>query len=246
MASRMRERDDEDLALEQIQRDTPLTETTSPRHVRVADEARRARLAQLRAELTAVNAELAALLLRELKSLESLESSITSLNAHRDRLGKQRGWRERRARSFDLGRLELQLKERREERDLLAEQVGDRDAVKARAAGLHEQRHKLSEEHRELCAGLIAEEIERGPSWLQSILGPQPEQPRLRDRWQRTAREVAAYRLDHEITDPDHALGDRRVPGTSARAVQRAITDTRSALGLDGPSVGHGHGQGLE
>ena len=34
---------------------------------------------------------------------------------------------------------------------------------------------------------LIGEEVERDPGWLQSTLGPPPEQPRLRDRWQRTA-----------------------------------------------------------
>lgn len=157
-----------------------------------------------------------------------------------------RGLRERRVRRFDLGRLELDLAGRLEQRDRLAERLGDRDAVTARAAELQEQRNELARKHREVRARLIAEEIERNPDWLKNTLGPEPEQSRLRHRWQQSARHLAGYRLEHEITDPDHALGQREVSGTSARAAQRAITDTlrrartRRPVRRPGPRVGAG------
>lgn len=128
---------------------------------------------------------------------------------------------------------------------MLAERVGDRDIVAAEAAELQERRHAIFEERWELRDRLVAEEIERTPAWLQNTLGPEPEDSRLQVRWQRTARELAGYRLDHEIVDPDHALGERSVSSASGRAVQRAITDTRAALGLDGPAVDRDQGWGL-
>ncbi len=245
MALRMRERDDEDLALEQAQTDTPLTETTSPHRAGPADEAGRARLAQLRAELTAVNRELAALPLDELESLASVETVIADLQVHRDRLAMQRGWRERKTRRFDLGRLDVDLAARHEQRDRLAERVGDRDIVAAEAAELQERRHAIFRERWELRDQLVAEEIERNPVWLQNTLGPEPEDSRLQVRWQRTARELAGYRLDHDVTYPDHALGEQPEASTDTRLAERAITDTRAALGLDGPSVDRDQGWGL-
>jgi hypothetical protein len=77
----------------------------------------------------------------------------------------------------------------------------------------------------------IWEELENQPAWLTNTLGYEPEDPRLREVWLRTAGELAGHRLDHHITDPNIVLGTDR----DDHAIQRAIGDTRRALGLDNP-----------
>lgn len=80
---------------------------------------------------------------------------------------------------------------------------------------------------------MLAAELGRRPTWLERTLGPEPDHADLKDRWHRTARQVASYRLDHDITDPEHALRPQPDTHTPALAVQRAISETRARLGLE-------------
>ncbi|MGO9960781.1 MAG: hypothetical protein ACLP50_33185, partial [Solirubrobacteraceae bacterium] len=56
-------------------------------------------------------------------------------------------------------------------------------------------------------------------------------------RWQRTAREIAAHRIRNQITDSTDA-GVR----PQDIALTRSISDTRAHLGLDLPTPGHDQG----
>jgi hypothetical protein len=49
----------------------------------------------------------------------------------------------------------------------------------------------------------------------------------LRDRWRRTARELAGHRIDHRMTSTDAGLAG----SPRDAALERAIRDTRGALG---------------
>jgi hypothetical protein len=93
---------------------------------------------------------------------------------------------------------------------------------------------------------VIADELLQRPAWLERTLGPEPENPRLKERWQRTARQVASYRLDHDISDPEHALGPEPDPRTPGLVVQRAISETRARLGLELPAPDRDRGHDLD
>ena len=179
----------------------------------------------------------------DVKTYATVEATIASLTVERDRIAQQRGWRERDIRKFNLDQIERRLAEQAEMRGTLRERIGDPDAVAVEATRLQERRRQLSAEHRAVRDRLVTHELDRNPDWLTKALGPEPPAPSLQGRWQRTARQLAGYRLDHRVNDPEHALGTVEKPSTEARAAQRALSDTRRALGLDatGPEHGTGH-----
>ncbi len=230
MAVRMRDRDDEDLAIEQLAE--PGSQALN-------------RLRAMGEEITKINGRLAELPLQELTSYERTERRLTSLQREHARLTEQRSWRERGVRKCNLAHVERQIADETERRRDLLERIGDPDAVNAEVERLKRERHELATARRELHARVIAEELDRQPRWLYEAIGPLPHTSAQRERWQRTARELAGYRLDHEITDPDRALGPNLANDPSASAARRALIDTRAALGLDAGHPGHDRGPDL-
>jgi hypothetical protein len=243
MAARMRERDDEDLAVEQLGQAIP---DVAERGAEASDALASpgvVRMRELEREIALVNAQLGALPTDDVKRYVRIQDAIASLQAHRARFGRRGEWRERGERKSRAKQLDRDLRQFEEQRDELLARTPDPEAVRGRADELKKQRHKLSEEHRVLRHQVIGEELGRRPEWLESSLGPEPENPRLRDRWHRTARQVSSYRLDHDISDPENALGPEPDTRTPALAVQRAISETRAHLGLElpGPEPGRGY-----
>ena len=68
-------------------------------------------------------------------------------------------------------------------------------------------------------------------------MGLEPDERSRQQRWQRTAREIAAHRIRNQITDSTDA-GVR----PQDIALTRSISDTRAHLGLDLPTPGHDQG----
>ena len=71
------------------------------------------------------------------------------------------------------------------------------------------------------CASRSSDQL----AYLTQALGALPDKPRARRTWQQAATRIEAYRFDHAVTDPRHALGSRR--RRAARACAMATRPPR-------------------
>jgi hypothetical protein len=83
---------------------------------------------------------------------------------------------------------------------------------------------------------LVADELASHPRWALASLGERPNTGRERDLWDRAARGLARYRLEHDVTDQHRPLGDRPADSPGADRYERAqakLEEVRHELGLD-------------
>jgi conjugative relaxase-like TrwC/TraI family protein len=112
----------------------------------------------------------------------------------------------------------------------------EHEAPRKRAAAIETEPAILRQRGRH---GALESSIE---PYLTVALGPLPEQPRARRTWEQAAHRVEAYRFEHGITDPHSALGPAPT-GTSVRAHwQRAQRDVKRAQ----RALGHAVARGLD
>jgi ATP-dependent exoDNAse (exonuclease V) alpha subunit len=227
MKARMRERDDEDLALEQLKRAEP---GVSPL---------RECIYELVEQLEDVNEGLRDPAIEDAKAISRLAETIAEVERVQQRERRAWRWRDSAARKTNARTREHHLASLREHRDRLLKRVPDAEAVLQQAAELRGRQVTLGREHRRLYGRAIEEELATRPPWLEDTLGREPGDSFLRERWQRTAREIAGHRIRHHITEPNVALDDR-----AGLALQRSVKDMRAALGID--RHGHEHGVGYE
>ena len=83
----------------------------------------------------------------------------------------------------------------------------ERRVLRERAAEINAQLSTRRREHLRVA-------LERPAPYLTQALGALPEKPRARRTWQQAATRIEAYRFDHAITDTRHALGS---PPTDTR-----------------------------
>ncbi len=246
LARRMRERDDEDLALEQLEHaqrarraaDARVAEAERSRQdaepsirsdasqQRLRSPALR-RLDELDRELAQLHVELADPRIEDARAIASRDETIAAVEAEQQRDHKPRGLRDRAAHSTRRREREQQLERLREQRARLLDRTPDPEVALASAERLRDRQRHLGAERRQLRDHAIHDEIAEQPPWLMDTLGPEPGDPRLRERWQKAAREIAGHRIDRHITDPHIAIDD------SDHAIRRALADARAALGLD-------------
>jgi hypothetical protein len=251
MTRRMRERDDEDLALEQLERaerdarelltqgaevappDGRVQLQTPESHTPVEPPVSPAlvRLTELDKELARLHLELRDTPVEDARTIVRLNQTIAAVETEQRRDHRSRGLRDRGAHATRSRERREHLERLRGERDQLIDRTGDADAVLARTEQLRQRQRQLAIERRQVREQGIREELENQPAWLTNTLGYEPEDPRLREVWHRTAGELAGHRLDHHITDPNIVLGT----DPHDQAIQRAIGDARCALGLDEP-----------
>jgi ATP-dependent exoDNAse (exonuclease V) alpha subunit len=257
LARRMRERDDEDLALEQLEhaelartgdadphRDRPRAEPErKPAGLAEKHDLRAGTLAALAAvdlELDQVRAALADPAIATAREIADLRNRLTRIET--SSLGdlKPRGLRDRGAQKQRAGQRQAQIDRLHAQEAALLEHVADPAETLRHAEELREQQGQLIQRSIELHDQAVREELARNPPWLQATLGPEPEPLDLRRRWERTAREIASHRLRNGITDPNElGVNDRD------HALTRAIGDTRIQLGLEHPAPGHDLGEQL-
>jgi hypothetical protein len=249
MTRRMRERDDEDLALEQLDRGQRDDHALLSRNADVAppdlrhqlvpesDPAARPqrsispvliRLAQLEEELTQLYLQLTDHHVEDARTIIRLNDTIVAVEAEQQRDRKPRGLRNRAPHATRSRERERHLEHLRGQRAQLLDRTPEPDAVLARAERLRQDQHRLSAERRRLRAQAINVEIESEPPWLTATLGHEPQDGH-RERWWKTAREIAGHRIDRHITHPNIALDEH----DHDHALRRAITETRAMLGLD-------------
>ena len=102
------------------------------------------------------------------------------------------------------------------------------DAVLERASAAHERMRAVASEHHAARDQAILEELAKRPPWIAIALGPEPQEADLRERWHRTARELAGHRIDNRITGVHEPVSGR----SRDTALERAIAETRAAVGL--------------
>jgi hypothetical protein len=252
LARRMRERDDEDLALDRLQRiadeHVPSERLDEPPAARnVAED-----VTNYQERTRALREQLAALDARSQKRSESdpgrLERVRFELERRREQLadtlaraqtpaGRSRlGWRrppaqereqaQQLARTLteDVNRLEAQERS-------LADRVGDPDLAAADRA----RRVELIRELGELRQHQLERALENPDPYLLETLGERPDTQLERHGWDRAARAIETYRSERDITDPHDPLGEQPAGGRQLYEYEqtlRVIDDARLQLGL--------------
>jgi len=255
LARRMRDRDDEDLALEQLehaQRAEPAAAATAaesaaeethhddaavppPPEKRQPFSPALGRLDELDQQLARVHTVLQDPQIEDARTIASLNQTVGAVEAEQRHDQKPRGLRDRAAHQTRTREREQHLERLHEQRGQLLDRAPNPDTILARAEELRQRQQRLAAERRQLRDQAIQEEIASQPPWLTETLSTEPDDARLRERWQKTAREISGHRIDQHITDPNIAVDDQG----RDHAIRRAITDTRAALGLDQPGPEH-------
>jgi hypothetical protein len=242
MSRRMRERDDEDLALEQLDRPAPQTQQRGQDGPDAAVgfvSPARTRLYELELQLQEIHEQLRALPIREAEGIERIAKAMKSIEIEAEHDPRAWSWSDRRDRKLRQRNREHSLQWLRDQHASLLQSVPEPQAVLDRAQRLSDQQTTISEQSRRFRDQAITEELASQPPCLEHTLGPEPPDHAFdQDRWQRTAREIAGHRIDHHITDPEQAIDE---PSRELH-LTRAISETRVALGLDTPEHGHDHG----
>jgi hypothetical protein len=243
LSSVMRQRDDEDLALDRLHG----TRALARPHARLPDtdapavpELARMTVAELRTELDQLRARLGRdpdALARQLEATRAARAEAQGIaNAARQRISEleqpHRGWLGRRraepsATAFEQQRLdhaERQAAAAADRERHLAPQNPDTPethALRERAAELQTQLSLRRNDH-------VRTALENPAPYLEATLGPIPDEPRARRTWQTAAKHIEAYRFDHAITDTADPLGPQP-PLTERGPWQRAQQDLARA-----------------
>jgi hypothetical protein len=103
------------------------------------------------------------------------------------------------------------------ERAQLIRQLGDPGQIRSELAALERAITPLRQEHRSLRGELAERELASPSPWVRRTFGERPDGWRG-ESWDRAVREIAAHRLDHDITDPDRPLGPEPTDPAQHRA----------------------------
>ena len=235
MGRRMRERDDEDLALEQLEQ---MGQQQTEGAATSASELR-AQYYVAQEQLRALRPRLDDPMIKHAETLMKVRNTITGLEAQREQDRRPQLRRDRAAHKHRATTRERALSELREQEANLGEQVPEPSGVLQRASELHETQQRLLKETRELRDRTITEELAQHPAWLSQTLGPEPSSHLLHERWRRRPGvEYARHRIDQHITDPTIAIDHQ----AATHALVRSISDTRAALGLEAPGANQDRG----
>jgi hypothetical protein len=86
--------------------------------------------------------------------------------------------------------------------------------VRSERDGVENVLHELRRDHDRLRDVLADGIIDRRADWLIDALGQRPSSAREGETWDRAARAIAGFRLDHDVIDHDRPLGPEP-PGDS-------------------------------
>ena len=264
LATVMRRRDDEDLALDRVDPagvGPPVDYQLADMGLAAATDISRGSVNDLRAELAQLRERMA----RYPNHLADRLHAVRSARAEAQRLAD-----EARARIAEIeppaGRLLRRpaAKPRavalERERLNLAEREAAATAERERKLALGRPDHatwegearRLGERVAELEAELsvrrnehLRDALQHPSSYVLTALGPPPDQPHARRTWQQAAQRVEAYRFDHAVTDTRDALG--RQPNASPGRTQwrRAQHELQRAQHELGRRVNRGLGREL-
>ena len=142
-------------------------------------------------------------------------------------------------RSFLITALEMDeraLSEVRAERTRLQRELGDPVQVRSEREGIEAAIDQLQQDYDQGGDMLADRLLDRRPRWLIDALGDRPEHARESETWDRAARSLAAFRLDHGISDSRTALGSEPSLGDMHR---HAWDQANALLGRAQRQLGH-------
>jgi hypothetical protein len=156
-------------------------------------------------------------------------------------------------RSFLVTALEMDeraLSEVRAERTRLQRELGNPDQIRSEREAIETAIEQLQQEYSRVRDALADRLLEARPPWLTEALGDRPEHDRQSATWDRAARSVATYRLDHDISDPGRALGPVPSRGDAGRRewdqANAQLVCAQRQLGQQRPAREHGLDLGLD
>ncbi len=224
VARRMLERDDEDLAIEQLpgagRTDDPAIATAATGGPQPDQE------------------QAAALPDRPLQRIDDLDARAHTLSTQREqlterldelpaptrRLGREHDPHapERAHLTSALRAGERELDSVLRERGRLTHELGDPAEIRAERDGLQRSLAQLTQEQTEVRDELAEHEVRAPGAWAQQTLGELPDSPHLRKTWEQAVRHAARYRISYGIIDPDTVLGPEPTQPSQKRDWKRA------------------------
>ena len=249
-------------------RDTPAGPATAlPEHAteraepRSAHAPEHARLAAIRAEADRLTAQLAGLPMRELRQLDQVAAERVQVAAQRDDaaarlealpapertlLGRTRDPHaaERARLAAAVGAADQQLVALDQHAARLERDVGPVQAIRDERDGLDRRLAQLDAQGRDLRDALAERDVAQPPAWARAMFGERPAHPRQAEQYDRGVREVARYRVEHDVADAISGLGPEPEPDEQrARSAWRqADTTLRQVQQRLGRSVDRGRG----
>jgi hypothetical protein len=192
--------------------------------VAAAPLAARATIYELDERLDAIREEMAGQRISDAKAVTDLRDTIAAIECEdeRDRKPRRRG--DRAAYELRKRHREHRLAELREQEANMLERTPGPERMLNRAHDLREEQRRLGAEQDKWRAHAIEEEVAQHPVWLEEALGPEPAAGHLREKWHRTARELAGLRIDRRVTSSDTPAREL----TTDLPLPRAIADTRT------------------
>jgi conjugative relaxase-like TrwC/TraI family protein len=272
VARRMTERDDQDLAIEQLPEaghpdDPRLTlPLTGPlqEHAGVdaepgIDDVSRERLAALRGRLDQLTAQRAALPVFGLQRLDDAHARAIELTTRREELHvelerlpepkRSLFGRTRDPHLVDRTRLtsaltatHIQLEQALAERASLTRELGDPEQIRAELDALNRTIEPVTHQHRSLRRELAERELGNPAPWVTRTFGKRPTAGWLAEEWDRAVLRAADYRLDHDITDPNTPLGPQPAGNHELQQWEQA----QHTIEHDQHNLGLGHDHELD
>ena len=271
----MLERDDEDLAIEQLSGpgradDPELTGSrelaSEPPQERAAVRAEpgapaaatQAQLRELGERVEQLQAQLKALPLGKLERIDRLDSEAIGLLDRRERDTEELAalpeprWRfgrkkDPQAEERDRLTIALHLDESAlgkvlTERSRLAGELGDVPEARAERDGLEHAIGEVTAERTAVRDELVEREVQTRAAWVRDSFGERPAGPRASQVWEHGVRLAARYRVEHDVTDSNEALG----PRPEQRGEQRRWERARKAIARDQRQLGRDVGVELD
>ncbi len=211
------------------------------------------RLRELKDRIQQLRAEIDALPTRRLERVEALDARAITLTTQREhvarciddlpqprrRLGREQDQHavERAHLTGALQATDRELTAMLSQRAHLAQELGDPSEVRGERDGLQRAFTQLTRQHTEIRDELAEFEVHSPGAWARHALGECPDEPRLCNEWERGVRQLARYRLQYDITDPDNPLGAEPEPREQQHDWQRArgaLDRSARRLGRDG------------
>jgi hypothetical protein len=274
VAQRMRVRDDEDLAVEQLppaghHDDLALTAAersrTSPPQERAGQRAEPAvpnitpaRLREVQQQERGLRSQFDALPRDDLARLETVQSNELSLQTQRDhtleklrhlppapRLRRDRHADERVQLISRLNFFEHALAETRELRTRQEAGLGSPEQIRSELDGLHEQIRSLARERHELIKQLSADQLAQPSPWITQALGPRPVDHNAHE-WDKAAGDLTRYRVEHHVGDQTEPLGPEPASREERSEWQRAHAGLDRVVQRLGRERGHDVGMEID
>jgi hypothetical protein len=170
-----------------------------------------------------LEAQLEALAIPEIRRLEAAERRERELITHREELhqrareippsprlplARDRFARERENLQRAVEGVDAELRGVGILRARLVGEVGEPDQIRVERRALESLVARARTDRDELMNELVARELAAPPTWAIAALDERPAAPRERQLWDRAARGLARYRIEHDVTDERLPLGD--------------------------------------